>query len=275
MNSYQKETLLLKMVRILLIWISILTVLIPFIWVILSSFKSPSDLSDATNVFFTPILNNWTNVFNSGIPINFINSFIVAFITILISLIVGLPAAYSISKFKTGGNFTKLGILIAEVVPSATLVVPIFLASYFLGINGSILPVIFAHLTFILPIITWFLIGFFDAVPNSLEEQALIDGCTRFGAFIKIIIPQVLPGVGAASIFGFVLSWNDMFYALILGGKDTQTLPMAIAGYNTFRGVQLGEMSVAILVSAIPTIILSFFIQKRLIKMMGGGAIKE
>ncbi|MET3696967.1 carbohydrate ABC transporter membrane protein 2 (CUT1 family) [Bacillus oleivorans] len=274
MKSYQKESTFEKLMRILFIWVVLICVLTPFIWVILSSLKTPTDLSKPISLFFTPIFDNWINVLTGDIPIHFVNSFIVGFVTVGISLLVGLPAAYSISQFKTGGNLTRMSILISEVVPSAVLVVPIFLVSYYMEVNGTILPVILAHLTFILPIVTWFLIGFFDAVPKSLEEQAMIDGCTRFEAFIKIILPQVLPGIGAASIFGFVLSWNDMFYALILGGQDTQTLPVAIAGYNTFRGVQLGEMSVAILVSAIPTIIISFFIQKHLIKGMGGGAVK-
>jgi len=131
-----------------------------------------------------------------------------------------------------------------------------------------------AHLTFVLPVVTWFLISFFDDIPRDLEQAALIDGCTRFQAFLKVVLPQVLPGLGAAAIFGFVLSWNDMFYALILGGETAKTLPVAIAGYNTFRGVQLGDMSVAILVSVLPTLLLSFFIQRRMIRGIGGGGVK-
>ncbi|WP_197081155.1 ABC transporter permease subunit [Gordoniibacillus kamchatkensis] len=98
--------------------------------------------------------------------------------------------------------------------------------------------------------------------------------CSRFMAFRKVVLPQVLPGLGAAGLFGFVLSWNDLFYVLILGGENAKTLPMAIAGYNTFRGVLLGEMSVAILVSVIPTLFLSFFVQKKLVKGIGGGGVK-
>ncbi|NHM32464.1 carbohydrate ABC transporter permease [Neobacillus terrae] len=275
MRAYQKETNLHKTIRILFLFIVLIFILTPFLWVILSSFKTPAELSQPTSIVFSPVPDNWINVLTGNIPINFVNSLIVGFITVAVSLLVGLPAAYSISQFKTGGNTARFTILISEIVPSAVLVVPIFLVSYFFQINGTLIPVTIAHLTFVLPIVTWFLIGFFDSVPKSLEEQALIDGCGRFEAFRKIVLPQVLPGIGAASIFGFVLSWNDLFYALILGGEDTQTLPVAISSFDTFRGVQLGEMSVAILVSAIPTIILSFFIQKRLIKGMGGGAVKE
>jgi len=113
------------------------------------------------------------------------------------------------------------------------LVVPLYLVSYYLRVNGLVIPVIVAHLTFVLPSVTWFLISFFDDIPRDLEQAALIDGCTRFQAFLKVVLPQVLPGLGAAAIFGFVLSWNDMFYALILGGETAKTLPVAIAGYTT------------------------------------------
>lgn len=275
MKSYERETLFNKIIRITFLWIAVIFVITPFLWVILSSLKTPADLSRPMSIIFTPILDNWINVLSGEIPGNFVVSLIVGLATVGISLMVGLPAAYSISQYKTGGRLARFSILVSEIVPSSVLVVPIFLVAYFIKINGTIGPIIVAHLTFVLPIVTWFLIGFFDYVPKSIEEQALVDGCTRLRAFITIVLPQVLPGIGAASIFGFILSWNDMFYALILGGAGAKTLPVAIAGYNTFRGVQLGEMSVAILVSAIPTLILSFFIQKRLIKGMAGGAVKE
>jgi len=131
-----------------------------------------------------------------------------------------------------------------------------------------------APLTFVLPVVTWFMIGFFDAVPRELEEQAMVDGHGRFGAFRKVVLPQVLPGLGAAAIFAFVLSWNDLFYALVLAGGRAKTLPVAIAAFNTFRGVDLGAMSAAILVSVGPVLVASFFIQKRLIRGISGGGLK-
>jgi ABC-type glycerol-3-phosphate transport system permease component len=122
--------------------------------------------------------------------------------------------------------------------------------------------------------ITWFLIGFFDAAPKEVEEQALVDGLSRFQAFRKVVIPQVAPGIGAAAVFGFVLSWNDLFYALILAPGNSATLPVKIASFNTFRGVELGAMCAAILVAVIPVLIVSFFIQKRLVRGISGGAVK-
>lgn len=264
----------IEIVRVCFILLAVIVVLFPYVWIILSSFKMPVDLNDPTKIFFVPVLENWMNVLSGGILKNLLISFIIGFITVAISLLVGAPAAYSISQFRTGGRPTSIGILVAQMIPPAVLVIPLFFIGYFLKINGTMLLVVIGHLIFVLPVVTWFLISFFAEVPKELEESARIDGCSKFMAFRKIILPQVLPGIGAAGIFGFILSWNDMFFALILGGDSTKTLPLAIVGYNTFRGVQLGEMSVAILTAVIPTLIFSFFVQKRLIKGIGGGGVK-
>lgn len=275
MNSKQKvKRTVGEGTRVGFILLAVIAILFPYLWVILSSFKLPADLTQPTKFIFSPVIDNWVTVLSEGVSQNFLTSLFIGLITIIVSLLVGAPAAYSISQYRTGGRATRFGILVSQMIPPAVMVVPLFFVAFQLKLNGTILPVIVAHLTFVLPVVTWFLISFFDAVPKELEEAAMIDGCSRFMAFRKIVLPQVLPGIGAAGIFGFVLSWNDMFYALILGGENTKTLPLAIVGYNTFRGVQLGEMSVAILVAVIPTLIFSFFVQKKLIKGIGGGGVK-
>jgi len=273
-KGVNRRTVGTSLLRLGFILIALLAVLFPYLWVLLSSLKSPAQLSRPGDLLFEPILNNWIAVLTAEIPQNFLNSLFVGCATVAISLLVGTPAAYAIGRHRAGGRLTRFGILTSELMPPAVLVVPLFAISFFLHINGSLLAVAASHLTFVLPVVTWFLIGFFEAVPNELEEQALVDGYGRFAAFRKVVLPQVLPGVAAAGIFGFVLSWNDLFYALILAGGQTKTLPVAIAGYNTFRGVELGEMSVAILVAVIPVLVLSFFIQKRLVRGIGGGGLK-
>jgi ABC-type glycerol-3-phosphate transport system permease component len=190
------------------------------------------------------------------------------------SVLVGSMGAYAISRYKAGGGATRFGILAAQVLPPAVLVFPFLAISFTLHVNDTLIAVIAAHLSFVLPVVTWFLIGFFDAVPRELEEQALVDGLGRFAAFRKVVLPLVAPGIGASAIFGFVLSWNDLFYALILAPGSAATLPVRIAGFNTFRGVELGAMCAAIVVSIVPVLIASFFIQRRLVRGISGGAVK-
>ncbi|WP_112322875.1 carbohydrate ABC transporter permease [Oceanibium sediminis] len=254
--------------------LAVFAVLFPFVWVFMESIK-PASLGGRPDLWvFSPTWENWNEVtLNSDVPFNILNSFAIALVTVLISLLCGAPAAYAFSRFR-GFESARYSILAAEMMPPAILILPFFLVLYHLKLIDSQIGVIAAHLTFVLPVVTWFLIGFFDEVPRDLENQAMIDGYTRFQAFYKVILPAVRPGLGAAGVFGFVLSWNDLFYALLLTGNESRTLPVAIAGYWTFRGVELGKMAVAILIAVIPVLALSHSIQKHLIRGIGGGAVK-
>lgn len=253
---------------------AVVLVLFPFAWIFLESIK-PLHLAGLPDVWlFSPTDANWNDVlFDSKVPVNILNSFIVSTSTILVALLVGCPAAYAFSRFR-GGDGARFYILVAEMMPPAILILPIFLVLYQLGLIGSRVGLVATHLTFVVPVVTWFLIGFFDEVPRDLEDQAMIDGCTRFEAFYKVVLPVIRPGIAAAAVFGFVLSWNDLFYALILTGGDTATLPVAVAGFWTFRGVDMGKMAVAILIAVVPVLTISFFIQKYLVRGLGGGAVK-
>ena len=265
----------LAIARIALLWAAAIFVLFPLVWITLASLKTPAQLNDPELVFFTPTFESWQAVLDSGILDAAGRSAIVGLTTVAISVVVGSMGAYVIAKYRAGGTATRFGMLAAQVLPPAVLVFPFLTMAYALRLNDTLVPVIFAHLSFVLPVVTWFLIGFFEAVPRSLEEQARVDGFSRFGAFWRVVLPQVLPGIGAAAIFGFTLSWNDMFYGLILAPGKAAILPVAIAGFNTFRGVQLGSMSAAILIAVIPVVIASFFIQRKLVQGISGGAVKS
>ena len=260
--------------RIALLTLAIVVVVLPLCWITLASFKSSSQINDPALLLFSPTDENWSHVVNGGIIAAVGRSAIVAIVTVVVSIVTGAMASYAISRYRAGGSATRFGMLAAQVLPPAVLVFPFLTLAYSLRLSDTLIPVIFAHLSFVLPFVTWFLIGLWEGVPPSLEEQALIDGLSRFGAFRKVMIPQLLPGLGAAAIFGFTLSWNDMFYGLILAPNKNQLLPVAISSFNTFRGVDLGTMSAAIIISTIPVVIAAFFVQRRLIQGMGGGAVK-
>jgi ABC-type glycerol-3-phosphate transport system permease component len=268
------ESKALTICRVALLWAAGISVLFPLLWIALASLKSPEQLNDPFLLSFAPTLDAWRNVLSSEILDAAGRSAIVALTTVSISVVVGSMGAYAIARFRAGGTATRFGMLAAQVLPPAVLVFPFLTMAYALRLNDTLVPVIFAHLSFVLPVVTWFLIGFFEAVPRSLEEQALVDGFTRFQAFRLVVLPQVLPGMGASAIFGFTLSWNDLFYGLILAPGKAAILPVAIAGFNTFRGVQIGSMSAAILIAVVPVVIASFFIQRRLVQGISGGAVK-
>jgi ABC-type glycerol-3-phosphate transport system permease component len=273
-KSTIKDSPVLTVCRVALLWAAGITVLFPLAWVALASLKSPQQLNEPFLLRFTPTFEAWRTVLSSGILAAAGRSAIVGLTTVGISVVVGSLGAYAIARYRAGGTATRFGMLAAQVLPPAVLVFPFLSMAYALRLNDTLVPVIFAHLSFVLPVVTWFLIGFFEAVPRSLEEQAQVDGFTRWQAFRLVVLPQVLPGIGAAAIFGFTLSWNDLFYGLILAPGEAAILPVAIAGFNTFRGVQIGSMSAAILIAVIPVVIASFFIQRKLVQGISGGAVK-
>ncbi|MCV7284115.1 carbohydrate ABC transporter permease [Mycolicibacterium wolinskyi] len=264
----------LETLRIAVLTAAFIFVLFPIAWVALASFKTPAQMSEPFLLAFSPTMDNWRAVLESGIFAAAGRSALVGLVTVSISLVVGSMGAYVIAKYRAGGSLTRFGMLAAQVVPPAVMVFPFLTMAHALRLTDTLAPVIFAHLSFVLPLVTWFLIGFFEAVPPSLEEQARVDGFTRWQAFRLVVLPQVFPGIGAAGIFGFTLSWNDLFYGLILAPGNAAILPVAISNFNTFRGVQIGTMSAAIMIAIIPVVVASFFIQRRLVQGISGGAVK-
>lgn len=260
---------------LLLLTLALGIVVFPYAWTLLTSLKTEAAINRPLSLDFTPTLSNWRAVlFESNIPLQVRNSLLVGVLTVSLSLLVGAPAAYAFSRFGVGGAGLRFAVLAAQMLPPATLIVPLFLIMYSLQLLDSVWAVVAAHLTFILPLVTWFLIGFLDDVPRDLEEQAMVDGCTQWQAFYKIVLPAIRPGLAAAGLFGFVLSWNDLFYALLLTGRNSATLPVGVASFWTFRGIEMGRMSAAIILAVVPMVIASFFVQKHLVRGIGGGAIK-
>ncbi len=274
MRAYRLRAQVERGAALAVVILAFLAVLFPYAWIFLTSLKPPDLLSVPAVPLFRPTLRHWRDVLGSDFPRYLGNSIVVGLVTVAIALATGTPAAYAFSRFNVGGHRARFGVLIAQMVPPTVIIVPMFLIMYHLRLLDTLIAVIAAHLTFILPLVTWFLIGFFDEVPRDLEEQAMVDGCTPWQAFYRVVVPVIRPGLAAAGLFAFILSWNEVFFALLLTGGDSKTLPVAIAGYWTFRGIEMGKMSVAIVVAIVPVLVASFFIQRHLVKGLGGGAVK-
>ena len=160
--------------------------------------------------FFIPTLENYKIIFqNHPFPRFFINSFVVALLSTAVCLILGAPAAFSYSRFRTGGDILRVSMLATQMLPAITLVIPFFLILNKINLYNTRFGLIVTYITFNIPFVVWILISFFEGVPKELEESAMVDGCSRFNAFLRIIIPISLPGMLSAGVFCFVLSWND------------------------------------------------------------------
>ncbi len=273
--NWLKRNIGLMVSHLILIGAS-LVILLPILWVMRTSFANRLIAYKIPPVwFFTPTLENYRIIFEKY-PFQkyFYNSLLVSAAASLVALALGALAAYSIARFRTGDPILRLSMLSTQMLPPITLVIPIFLLARLLHLWDSRLGLILAYLSFNLPYTVWILIGFFQSIPVDLEEAAMIDGCSRVQAFWRVTIPVSLPGLLAAGVFNFILNWNEFLFALILTGRETRTLPVAIASLWTQQGVQIGAVSAATFLVILPVIVLTWVIQKSLVRNLTFGSIK-
>ena len=251
-------------------------VLLPFIWVLLTSLKTRAIAYQIPpKLIFTPTFESYFALVEKyPFPRYFLNSLIVALSSTLIALFAGSLAAYSISRFKTGGAFLTGWILNSRTMPAIAVVLPFFMLFRIVRLDQTVFSLIIAHLTFVFPMVVIFLVNFFNGIPRDLEEAAQVDGCTQIQALLRIVMPLASPGMLATGIIAFIFSWNEFLFALVLTGSESRTLPVAVANFLTHQGVLLGELSASTVVLIIPATVMAFSIRKYFVSGLTMGAIK-
>lgn len=264
----------LALLRHAAIVLVVLLFMLPFIWMALNSFKNQIDItSTGTLVRFTPTLNNYRSVFaqhNFGEYL--LNTFVVAAVSTLASLVLGLPAAYAIARSRTAW----LGVLLltARIVPGIIFMVPWYLVFSRLGLIGSYGPLILSHMVVGMPFIAWIMIPFFEGLPLELEEAARIDGAGTAGVFLRIALPLAVPGIITAAIMAFIFSWNNFLFSLVLSGDEARTLPVAIFNFIGYSSVDWGGLMAAAVVITLPVLVITLFVQRYIIAGLTAGATK-
>jgi len=248
--------------------------LIVFLWMFLTGLKTQMDnLAIPPKIIFSPTLENFKSVFAQNNFLKYLfNSFVVATFAVAISLLFGLPAAYSIARFKM--QKIGLSLLIARMVPFISYLIPWFIIFRRLRLVDTYIALITTHLIITLPFIIWIMVNFFENVPISLEEAARIDGCTYLQVFIRILIPVVRNGIFTSSVLGFIFSWNQFLFSLILSGNRTMTVPVAVFKFISYEEINWGGLAAAATTITLPPLILTLFIQKHMIKGLTSGAVK-
>ncbi len=201
-------------------------------------------------------------------------SFIVALFTTVFAVSVGSLASYGFARYRFRGNDSlSMGVLATRMIPPITLSVPFFMLMSRLELLDTYRGLIIAHTSFIIPFVIWLTMPFFEKIPQSFEDAALIDGCNRFQAFYKVFLPMVAPGLVVAAMFSFLFSWNDFIYALILGSSRMQTAPVAVSGFVGQFGPQWGPLMAAGTLVIIPVFAFAMFMQKYLIEGLTAGGL--
>lgn len=252
--------------------VAIAVYLSPIPWLIVTSFKQRVDIF-SSSIVFSPTLDNYRSAFiDKGFTDNLVNSAVVGLASTLIAMLAGVPAAYSLSRSGRGEGY-MMALLAARLLPAMVLAVPLFVLASTVGLRDTYVALVLAHLTFGLPFTVWMMRGFFLSVPVSLDEAARLDGCGEWRTFMSVILPLVRPGLAATAIFCLINSWNEFLFALVLTGRDTETLPVAIPSLITPIGTSWGQISAVGTVTIMPVLIVAFVVQKHIVAGMTGGAI--
>ncbi|MDQ1016341.1 carbohydrate ABC transporter permease [Streptomyces afghaniensis] len=202
-------------------------------------------------------------------------SMVVSLAVVVIGMAVGLLAALAISRFAfRGRKIVIVGILAVQMVPLVAMIIPVFLLLNDLGQYDRLTGLIITYLTFILPFTVWTLRGFIVNIPKELEEAAMVDGCSRTGAFLRVVFPLLAPGMVATSVYGFIQAWNEYLYALMLLSQKNQTATVWLGNFTTKHGTEYAPMMAGATMMAVPIVALFLLVQRKMAAGLTAGAVK-
>lgn len=273
----RKSRIRKNIVLYVILIIFLVITLLPYFWLVLTSFKTRVDsFAIPPKIFFSATLDNYKAAFlDKGFLMNLKNSIIIMLFTVGIGLALGFPSSFAFSRFKTRKDQVLLNYLLGtRFTPVVVLALPLYLLMSKIGMLNSYVGIIVAHVAFNLPFVIWMMKGFFDAIPKEIDEAARVEGYSWFKVFLKIDIPLVKSGLAATAVFCAINSWNEFLMALILTGRDTVTMPVGVPGLLTPQGTIWGQVSAVGTVITIPVLIFAILVQKHMIAGMTMGAVK-
>lgn len=253
--------------------------LFPFLWMALSSVKTLRELYSVPPVWLpeVPTLANYQKVlFASNIPRYFLNSTVISLGSTAIALALAVFAAYGFARFDFRGKAGyQAFILLGQLLPTAAIIVPLFITLRYFGLINTYLGLILVYTIITLPLSVWMLTSYFRAIPAELEEAAIIDGCSRLGVLFRITLPLSLPGVVAIVVYAFVTTWNEFIFALVFAqDARVKTLPIGIAEFSTEFDTDWGAVMAASMFMTLPVALVFLAMQKLFIGGLTAGAVK-
>jgi multiple sugar transport system permease protein len=269
-----KKSFLFNLFFFFLILIIVIPMLFPLYWMFMSSIKTQVDIiSWPPKLFFTPTLRSFEKVFGEqNFVLFFKNSSIIGISAVLVSLLIGLPAAYSIARFKQ--KRLLMLILVARLMPGISFLLPWYIVFSRLRLMDTYIALILSHILIIMPVVVWIMSAYFETIPIEMEDSAMVDGATRQRAFLSIILPLSMPGAVTATTLSFIFSWNNFMFAQVLCMGKTRTLPLAVYNFMSYAEVDWGGVMASAVTIVAPAIIFTMIFQKYVVKGLTVGAVK-
>lgn len=250
----------------------------PFLWMILTSIKPRPEILTATPVFIPSelVLERYTAVLRRGFTTYLTNSLIVTATTTVGGVTIAALAGYSLARFRMPlRRYLLLVVLSTQMFPVVALIIPLFIVMRNLGLLNTLAGLVITYTAITTPLAIWILRGFFKSIPEDLEEAAMVDGATRVGAMLRIVLPLAGPGLAACGIFVFIAAWREFFVALtFINDESNYTLPVALARFEGLAHIDWGGIMAASVVFTLPVVIFFLFVHRRLTEGMIAGSIK-
>jgi multiple sugar transport system permease protein len=265
-----------------ILWVALTAFVIlygfPFLYLFFTSFKTPLD---ANSIPPSILPSTWTiqsyvtALTTQGVPQSFVNSIQTALMSTVFSLVLAVPAAYAVTRFRTRlGRIFILVALVMRMVPAIVVGTPLIAIFHAMGLSDTSFALAIAQTTISLPLSIWLLASFFEAVPDDLDEAARVDGCSRLGSLIRVVLPVTKGGISVAALFAFLASWNDFIFALLLTSVRAVTTPVMIENFQSQFGLQWGSMTALATLYSIPVILLTIALQRQIVAGLTLGAVK-
>ncbi|HWQ38773.1 MAG TPA: carbohydrate ABC transporter permease [Burkholderiales bacterium] len=250
--------------------------LFPIYWLAMISFKTPEEIYSFPPKWYPGQIqfDNYAVLFKDGDATTVMNSLIVAGVSTVIAMILGTICAYSLARFRTGGEHLANWIISQRMIPPIAIVFPIFLLYVWLGLVDTFAGVILLYTAFNLPYVIWMMRGYILDIPKALEESALVDGCTRWQVIWKVVFPMSRAGLFATAIFTFVFAWNDFLFALVLTRTEVTTYTVQVTHYFGGQSNFWAKISAMSVLGTIPIFVVVAFMQRYLVRGISLGAVK-
>ena len=250
--------------------------LFPVYWLFMISFKTPEEIFASPPVWWPESLQlaNYAVLFKDGDVVTIWNSVVIASVSTAAAMIIGTMCAYSIARFRTGGNFFTDWLLSNRMVPPIVIVFPVFLLYVKVGLVDSYLGLILLYTAFNLPYVVWMMRGYIQDIPLELEESALVDGCTRWQVFLRVVLPMARSGFFATAVFTFVFAWNEFIFALVLTRAEVTTFPVQVTHYFGGQSNFWAKIAAMSALGTIPIFIAVTLLQRYLVRGISLGAVK-
>jgi multiple sugar transport system permease protein len=281
-QRYLTNAVLTAAAAVLLVWS-----MFPFLWILLTSLKSPADVIAVPPAFvFKPTIGNYAALIfgeqhgqyaaaRPDFPRYFLNSIIISVGAVGLSLATGIPAAYALARFNFPFKNTLAFLFMSfRFVPFIAFVIPLYVLYHSLGLYNTHLGLILAYQIISLPFTIWMLRSFFLEIPVEILEAAKIDGCSALGVLMRIILPLSAPGIAVTVILGFMFCWNAFNFPLMLAGRQTFPVTVGAIQFISYEQVLWGQMAAASIVSVMPQLILSLLVQKYIVRGLTMGAVR-